>query len=530
MKKHRTATVYALLVAVWALLAAWQMIEHRRVRDAAQASLLTRARAITLSLGVVIRSQAPFGIVRQPRLEAALKELVKSSELLAVTLLNTQGKVVASAGRPIELDMAELPERGYSWGKGTLTVVNPVDLGLSLEEAGTTRPVAIVLPDDDAMDSSDTIHFRAAFTSGALAGPPPWIPRPDGRITSSPAGVRPDSRMEQATSASAAIGFPGQPRDGEREPGRRPRRPGRPPWLTEKMYLELSEKHGLHGCVLLMRTDAVGAEVARDLWLRLLLMGITWVAVAGLGLAWRNLERSSQLELRLTRASAINTQLREMNIAAAGLAHETRNPLNIVRGLAQLVSHEENASPDVRQRAGDILKEVDRVAGRLNEFIDYSKPRQARPAPTNLHAVVREVERALETDKEDKAIEFLLSGPDLAVEADESLLRQALFNLLLNAIQAVDRGGRVEVAIEKTTSDEARLEVRDNGPGVPSETREEIFQPYFTTHERGTGLGLAVVRQIVLAHHWEIEYIPGENAGSIFRISGLSMAPRPGER
>jgi len=232
------------------------------------------------------------------------------------------------------------------------------------------------------------------------------------------------------------------------------------------------------------------------------------------------------LELRLARASATNSQLREMNIAAAGLAHETRNPLNIVRGLAQLISRDAQAPGEIRERAGGIVKEVDRVTGRLSEFIDYSKPREARPAPTSLHAIVRDVERALQTDREDKAIQFTLSGPELVAEADESLLRQVLFNLLLNAFQAVDKGGLVEVVIGKAKPEEAWLEVRDNGPGVPPEIREEIFRPYFTTHEDGTGLGLAVVRQIALAHNWEIRYIPADNGGSIFRLGGLRLAVR----
>jgi signal transduction histidine kinase len=98
-----------------------------------------------------------------------------------------------------------------------------------------------------------------------------------------------------------------------------------------------------------------------------------------------------------------------------------------------------------------------------------------------------------------------------------------LFNLLLNAVQAVERGGAIQVMVEKRNASEAWLDVRDNGPGVPMERRTEIFKPYFTTQKTGTGLGLAVVQQIVLAHGWEIQCLPNEPKGALFRITHLKL-------
>jgi signal transduction histidine kinase len=99
-----------------------------------------------------------------------------------------------------------------------------------------------------------------------------------------------------------------------------------------------------------------------------------------------------------------------------------------------------------------------------------------------------------------------------------------LFNLLLNAVQAVGENGRIQFLARRTGVSEACLEIRDNGPGVPPEHRREIFKPYFTTHQNGTGLGLAVVQQIVLAHSWEIECLPNEPKGALFRITHLKLA------
>lgn len=585
MKLTRTKTVYVALLVAWAVIGLWQLLEHRRVKESARQALVNRARDISYSLAAVVRSQERFFFVWQPRLEAALEGLAKSEELLSVALLNSSGQVVASAGRPVDLDSENLPERGDRWEKKTVTFVNPIDLGTGGEDGGATSPATIILasgderttrpdrrgpprpPDDERaprpdrrgpprptsrsiVRTSESVIVRLEFPPDTPTSGPGSIRRPERERGEPKRDVRPpepsrvtvdrtsDSTVmileyppDTPTTGPGSVAWGGGDRDGFRRRGPTPRHGGPPPfgrpfWMSPERYEQLLQKQGLHGFVLVMSTDQYRAEKARDSWLRLFIAGISLVAVAGLGLAWRNVDRSSQLQLRLVRASEMNAHLREMNVAAAGLAHETRNPLNIVRGLAQMISQEEGAPTDVRTRSREITEEVDRVTGRLNEFIDYSKPREAKPAPTSFTAVVREVERTLESDREDKRIEFALDGPDLTVEADESLLRQVLFNLLLNATQAANPGGRVEVVMERNSADEAWFEVRDNGPGVPENLRGSIFRPYFTTHEAGSGLGLAVVRQIVLAHGWDIEYLPNEGHGARFRVSGLKVTTK----
>ena len=220
----------------------------------------------------------------------------------------------------------------------------------------------------------------------------------------------------------------------------------------------------------------------------------------------------------------MNTHLKEMNLAAAGLAHETRNPLNIIRGLAQMISKQPESAPEIRLKSREIIDEADTVAGQLNEFINYSRPRELRPSVLALGSVVSEVVRALTYDLEEKQISLQVKGEQLSIEADEQLLRQALFNLLLNAVQAVDGSGEIEVSAAKYNASEGVLEIRDNGPGVPPDRRAEVFKPYFTTQKMGTGLGLAVVQQVVLAHGWEIQCLPNEPRGAIFRITHLKLA------
>jgi signal transduction histidine kinase len=293
--------------------------------------------------------------------------------------------------------------------------------------------------------------------------------------------------------------------------------------MDEKEYQSLLEKRALHGLVLVMSVEPFQAATTHDLWLRSIIVLLATVSVLGSGLAWGNLAKSSELQIRLVRASEMNTHLKEMNLAAAGLAHETRNPLNIIRGLAQMVSKREDAPPEIREKTRGIIDETDKVTAQLNEFINYSRPREVRRSPLALSSVINEVARTLNYDLEEKNVRLEVKGEQLNIEADEQLLRQTVFNLLLNAIQAVDGAGQIEVFAGKRTASEAMLEVRDNGPGVPADHRAEIFKPYFTTQKKGTGLGLAVVQQIVLAHGWEIECLPNDPQGAVFRITHLKI-------
>jgi two-component system sensor histidine kinase HydH len=167
------------------------------------------------------------------------------------------------------------------------------------------------------------------------------------------------------------------------------------------------------------------------------------------------------------------------------------------------------------------VDEADRVTAQVNDFINYSRPREVRRANVPLNSAVAEVVRALGHDLEDKAIKMTVAENLPVIEADQQLFRQALFNLLLNATQAVQRGGEISVNASKNGATEATLEIRDNGPGVPAENRTDIFKPYFTTTQKGTGLGLAVVQQIILAHGWEIACAANEPRGAVFRISHL---------
>jgi signal transduction histidine kinase len=522
---RRTLTVYLLLAAVWALVVVWQAEEHYRFKADAKADLSNRSKDIANTVSACIRGMRFRGAVPQERLEPVLNELVngrtnelvKSSELTSIALLNAAGEQIAKAGRPIDFTQKDILQQGEHWGPRNVTFVNPVDLGASTTTwEGGTNPTVVLPPMRDL-----TNRFPEGLRNPPSPGHEP-SPEPPPRDRPAPDGsglATVDNSNSTTTNIALRTGGEGRTREG----GGRPRRP---PWLrglSESDYQSLVQKNTLHDLVLAMSIESFYAASARDLWLRLIIVFLATVSAFGSGLAWRNLVTSSDLQIRLVRASELNTHLKEMNLAAAGLAHETRNPLNIIRGLAQMISKQPEGALEIQQKSREIINEADKVAAQLNEFINYSRPREVRRSALALGALVNEVARALSYDVEEKAIRLEIRGESLTIEADEQMLRQALFNLLLNATQAVERNGDIEVVAQLTSAAEAVLEVRDNGPGVPAERRTEIFKPYFTTQKTGTGLGLAVVQQIVLAHGWEIECAANDPKGAIFRISHLKV-------
>jgi len=507
--------LYSLLAAIWALVIVWQGLEHRRVRQSARDELINRAKDISNTAANVMHALRRFGVVPRDRLEPALMPLIKPGDVNSIALLNAEEEVVASVGEPIVADLKTIVPSGEPYWTGrSVTLMNLVELGTNQIVGAAAGPT----PDEEHANPVIVVNemFRRGTNrpSGFPSRPPPPPPE-EGQPPALGSSAPPPPDEERGTN---------QPPHRHTHRGGNGRPPfGRPFWMSEKEYKAALQKQGVHSFVIVLPTASMQAEVRRDMWLRLIIAALTALSVVGLGLAWRNLGKSAELELRLVRAAELNTRLKEMNFAAAGLAHETKNPLNIIRGLAQMISKRDDAPAEVQEKSRSIVDEADRVTAQLNEFINFSRPREVRRTTVLLNSAVGEVIRALGHDLEDKAIKMTVADNLPAIEADEQLLRQALFNLLLNATQAVERGGEVNVSATRTSATEAALEIRDNGPGVPAESRTDIFKPYFTTNQKGTGLGLAVVQQIVLAHGWEIECLPNESRGAVFRISHLRI-------
>ena len=154
---RRSLLVYGVLVLIWGLVVAWQTEEHARVRAAARTDLRNRSQEIASTLGAFIRGMRFRGTVLQERLEPVLNELVagrtneliKSSDVISIVLLNAAGEPVASAGEPVDLTQVDILQKGERWGDRAVTLVNPVDLGARMIQEGITNPTIVLPPFQD---------------------------------------------------------------------------------------------------------------------------------------------------------------------------------------------------------------------------------------------------------------------------------------------------------------------------------------------------------------------------------------------
>lgn len=518
---RRRNLVFALLAGAWLLVVAWQVEEHHRVIEAAKSDLRNRSHEIASTLSAMTRALRFRGAIFQERLDPVLNELasprtnaiVNTSGLLAVGLLNLEGDPVVTAG-DTNLLARVLAAEGERWGENTVSFVLPI-AGASFGPEATNQNPTVVLPSFRDM-TNDAGRGRDPFRHDHVPG--------ETNAAEARSSTNFPSRPTN-TAGDLEVPPPPPPDDNSRPTERREGR--RPPWMrwmNEAEFKAIAAKRELHGLVLVMSTESLREISARDWWLRGVIAFFAAVSALGAGIAWRNMARTAELQIRLVRASEQNAHLKELNLAAAGLAHETRNPLNIIRGQAQMLSRLPAVPPDVPEKSRVIIGETDKVTAQLTEFINYARPREVRRAKVAPAAIANEVIRTLGFDIEEKKLRMEVAGETLMIEADDQLLRQVIFNLLMNAIQAATAGGKIQFSVLRAEKNEAVLEVRDDGPGVSPENRREIFKPYFTTNQKGTGLGLAVVQQIVHAHGWEIECLANEPRGAIFRVSHLKIA------
>jgi signal transduction histidine kinase len=207
---------------------------------------------------------------------------------------------------------------------------------------------------------------------------------------------------------------------------------------------------------------------------------------------------------------------------AAGLAHEVRNPLAAISGCVELMKEEGTAKP----RLLDIvLRETERLKLVTGQFLDFAKPTPLLQRPCNLVALVEEAISLLEKSCDSAhPITFSLrqEADEVMVAGDPDQLKQVLWNLGLNAIQAMQTGGQLSIAIRRHDADNGdgwvTIELTDTGRGIPPDEIERIFDPFYTTRPGGTGLGLAITQKIIDNLGGRIEVAAREGGGSTFRI------------
>jgi signal transduction histidine kinase len=204
---------------------------------------------------------------------------------------------------------------------------------------------------------------------------------------------------------------------------------------------------------------------------------------------------------------------------AAGLAHEIRNPLGSIAGSVELLRSARGLSGEDQKLCDIIAREAGRLNDLVTDMMDLSRPRRPEPGPVDVALVAHDVvELAGRSGRAVSDVEVTYEGPSsLVIHADGAQLRQLVWNLVRNGVQASRPGGLVRVVLELDAG-RARLSVIDRGVGIDEEARTRLFDAFFTTRSHGTGVGLAVVKSIADEHGFAIDVESGAGQGATFRV------------
>jgi two-component system sensor histidine kinase PilS (NtrC family) len=247
------------------------------------------------------------------------------------------------------------------------------------------------------------------------------------------------------------------------------------------------------------------------------------------GIVFRSDGTSFPIGLMTTTFARDTSQHPSVASLSASLAHEIRNPLASIRSSVEQLAARAGAGDDERVLAGLIVREADRLSRLLSEFLDFSRVRAARREPVDLREVAIAAVHLVEAHPDchpDSAIK--VSGPATIIDADEDLLHRVIANLVLNAVQAAGGPVRVQVSIGPAMQSDVprgsgiespiRLDVKDDGPGIPEDIADRLFQPFVSGRAGGSGLGLAIVQRAVEAHRGLITVTSAVGEGTTFTI------------
>lgn len=228
----------------------------------------------------------------------------------------------------------------------------------------------------------------------------------------------------------------------------------------------------------------------------------------------------------LEKQIVLKDRLASVGQLAAGIAHEIRNPLASLSGSVQLLRSELKLDPEFEKLMRIVLRETDRLDHLASSFLSYARPSQLQLEKISIEKMVDEIFTLARNSLElkNKAIEMKADiAHDLYLICDPKLLRQILWNLVINGIQAIARQGELTVSVSPTILEgESALKflVSDTGEGIDDEVKKRIFDPFFTTKTSGSGLGLALVYQMVKSHQGQVgvESRRGEGAKFWFEL------------
>jgi two-component system sensor histidine kinase PilS (NtrC family) len=206
---------------------------------------------------------------------------------------------------------------------------------------------------------------------------------------------------------------------------------------------------------------------------------------------------------------------------SAGIAHELRNPLASISGSIEMLYHELALDGENRRLMELIMRESDRLDRIISDFLEFARLRTPRRVPSKLARSIDEVVTLVRQNPEKSEGVAIRTSCDPAlpdVWMDDEQMRQVFMTLIVNACEAMEHHGTLEITAARADERTVRVAFRDEGPGIDAEGLERMFEPFFTTKDGGTGLGLAMANKIVNAHGGSIEFRNGERGGAVFTI------------
>ena len=236
-------------------------------------------------------------------------------------------------------------------------------------------------------------------------------------------------------------------------------------------------------------------------------------------LIFDDVTRVREMEARMKR----DDQFATVGKLASAIAHEIRNPLASISGAIQLLNQTIELEDDDRRLMNIISREADTLNQWITDFLTYDRPRYGDRVPIDFRAMISDAALVLKQDPKSERLNLTVeAGDEALVLADPTYLKQVLWNILKNALQAMPDGGDLTITLDPTNDERGefyRASFKDTGGGIPEAVRERIFEPFFTTKEGGTGLGLPTVYRIVTEHGGTVTLETEMGVGTTFTVA-----------
>ncbi|MBA1336974.1 MAG: hypothetical protein HPY66_3410 [Firmicutes bacterium] len=243
--------------------------------------------------------------------------------------------------------------------------------------------------------------------------------------------------------------------------------------------------------------------------------------VEGLVLVLEDVSELRKLENQVRRADKLSA----VGELASGVAHEIRNPLGIIKAIAQTINGEIK-NDDAKEGIGIIVQEVDRANSVIKNLLDFARPNIGNTKVHRLNSIMEDTIRITRKYAEQNRVEMVYEAVgEIFVQADKEKLQQAFVNVILNSVQAMPDGGSLNISVAEDERT-AKVSFADNGTGIPPDRLEKVFEPFYTTKDMGTGLGLAITHRIIEEHKGYIEVESTVGKGTVVSIY---LPSQPGE-